>query len=417
MQQLPHTTESVIPEPVVPDLKPDVHILDYLALVARHKWVAIALVLISGGVFLAATYVMPYTFEAETRILPPDRLSSSGLLSGLNAGYALKILKEVENPSVDLLQNILESRAVAECLAQDSLIARHYHDDSGSHDDVISAIEQALVVLPNFSKVDVKASVSTPWFSTAQEKEEARQLSARLANLAIHAMDSLFLREIKNDAHIQLLYAESEYASRKADLDSFSMVQERFEQEHGIVQLKTQTIAAIEQIAQLRADQDEAAIEANALSREFTERGSARAKATARASAASAVLQQYQRSSEIGPAFNEMPEVNRVYANLLLRRAALEPVVTYLNREVEQQKINQEREKSIITILDLARTPDVRSSPKRLPMLLLGLTAGAALTILYLGYISMMGLAVRSTAASRPPTRSGAIYFDRHLSS
>src|SRR4051812_14879069 len=99
-------SSSQFPEP--PDYGPDPHILDYLGMVARHKWAAISLVVFSTVLFFIGSYCVPYEYEAQSMLLPPDRLSSSILLPGVTSGYAIKILKEVENPSVDLLQNILE---------------------------------------------------------------------------------------------------------------------------------------------------------------------------------------------------------------------------------------------------------------------------------------------------------------------
>ncbi|MDP4200974.1 MAG: hypothetical protein Q8922_13075 [Bacteroidota bacterium] len=389
MPQFHLPSDSTISEPVVPDLEPDVHLLHYLEHVARHKWVAMFLVIAFGAAFLAATYIMPYTYTTFARLLPPDRLSSSGLLSSLNASYALTMLKEIENPSVDLMQNLLESRFVSDRLTQDSVVRTFYADEAETQDEMAKLLRDDLLVDPHISKVDLHATVSTSWFSTDAEKEVARKLPARIISIAVHTMDSLLMALSKGDASSQLLYAQEDYRTRKLELDSITAEQEAFEREHGIVQLKTQTIAAIEQMASIQADRDEAQMEAATLSRDLTERNPKRAMATARAVAASEALQRYRTHSTVGPAFDEMPEVNREYASILLRRSALEPVVSYLNREVEQQKINVTREKSVITVLDAAHDPDVRSSPKRMTMLLLGFAVGVLASCLYLGFQAM----------------------------
>src|SRR5205823_5315457 len=96
--------------------------MDYLLLMLKYKWSVILIVGISGIAAFASTYIVPQTYEAEAWILPPDRLSSYGLLERFSSGFAIQMLKEVENPSVDLIQNFLESRRLAERLASDSAI-------------------------------------------------------------------------------------------------------------------------------------------------------------------------------------------------------------------------------------------------------------------------------------------------------
>jgi len=134
------SNDPIIPE--IPDLRPDPHILDYFALVARHKWAVSLIVLVSGCLFFAASYCVPYEYQADSMLLPPDRLSSSGMLSGYMSGYAIKILKEVENPSVDLLQNIIESRSMDSRLAEDSLIGGYYRHSTHTQDKLLAIGQQ-----------------------------------------------------------------------------------------------------------------------------------------------------------------------------------------------------------------------------------------------------------------------------------
>jgi uncharacterized protein involved in exopolysaccharide biosynthesis len=380
------SNDPIIPE--IPDLPPDPHILDYFALVARHKWMTMFLVLFSGAVFFIGSYCVPYEFQSEAMLLPPDRLSSSSLLSGASSGYAIKMLKEVENPSVDLLQNILESHSLGARVAEDSVIRAYYRPHVRTEEELVATLQRAIEVGPSFTKVRVRTTVATGWFSSAREKEKARLLPSRIDSLAVWVMDSLLKSEFRVSSHIIRRYADSDYAVRSAELDSLDMLQEKFEQEHGIDSLPLQTKETIAQMARLEASRDEAQMNLNLLSRDLSPHDPRYQAASAEAEGAERAAREYVTTSKIGPSLAELPEVSRAYAEILRRKTTLEPIVSYLRKESEQERINEEREKSIITLLDPPRVPEIRSSPKRLPMLLIGLSGGMGLAILYIAIVS-----------------------------
>src|ERR1700733_9186263 len=85
-----HSSSSFQKAP--PDFRPDPHVMDYVLILAKYKWLVILTTFFSGAIGLAFTYIVPNSYESESMLLPPDRTSSSGLLSALNAGGALKIL-------------------------------------------------------------------------------------------------------------------------------------------------------------------------------------------------------------------------------------------------------------------------------------------------------------------------------------
>src|SRR4051812_40986203 len=111
---MPQTQDRSIANQAVPDLPADLHALDYLTFLFKRKWVVVGCVLLCASGFVGVSYIMPYTFASQARLLPPDRISSAGLLNTLNASGALRMLKEIENPSVDLIQNLIESKTIAE---------------------------------------------------------------------------------------------------------------------------------------------------------------------------------------------------------------------------------------------------------------------------------------------------------------
>src|ERR1051326_6056208 len=79
--------------------KPDPHILDYVAMLARHRFAVLFLTFGFGILFFAFTYVMPFTFTAKVTLLPPEKQEAKGLLAFLaDAASSLNTMKSQENP-------------------------------------------------------------------------------------------------------------------------------------------------------------------------------------------------------------------------------------------------------------------------------------------------------------------------------
>jgi uncharacterized protein involved in exopolysaccharide biosynthesis len=376
--------------------------MDFLLLIARRKWVMLSIVFFCCAAAVGISYILPQTFVAKTELLPPDRISSSSLLSKLNAGFALEMMKEIENPSVDLLQNILESHSLAERLARDSAIHRHFTSLGARGEALIEDVQKSLTVLPGFSEVTVDATVETGWAADAAEKEQARLLSAHVANLAIACMDSTLRSAIRSMAHATRLYADSDYALKRQELDSLDSRQEAFEQAHGVVELATQTKAVIARVAELKVERDRAEIRLRLLGLDLSDHADSIEAIKAELHEAERAAVAYETDEQTGPALDSLPEVSRYYAEIVRDRKELEPIVEFLRVEAEQQSIFETREKSMITVVDSAQPPETRSSPIRSQMGLLGLVAGLALSIMYLAIH-----ALRLSWANEQQSRNG----------
>jgi tyrosine-protein kinase Etk/Wzc len=372
-----------------PDFPPDPHVMDFVVLLMSRKWGMLCITLACAAFGLGITYILPQTFRAESEMLPPDRISSSGLLSKYNSGFALEMLKEVENPSVDLLQNILESRTLEERLARDSTIHWYYASQGMRGRDIVEAVRSDIKADPGFSKMLVRGTVETGWFPTAADKENARLLTAHVTNLAVNCMDSTLRWAIRSMAHSTRVFADSDYALKRDQLDSLDGRQEAFEQAHGVVKLESQTLASIEQMAQLKADRDQAEIQLHMLSLDLSNDATSKEAAMAKLNAADAAANDYESERQIGPSLDSLPEVSREYAELLRDRKQLEPIVAFLRVEAEQERIFEVREKSLITVLDTAIAPEKRIGPVRSAMGLLGLIVGIAISLVYVALRSV----------------------------
>lgn len=380
-------TRSDLPIGVRFDARPDPHLLDFLTMLARVKWTAISFIVAGAAIAIVLTSTLPFVFESRAVLLPPDRSSSSGLLQRFrSSGGALKMLKAVENPSVDLLQNLLEARDVAVRIGEDSAIRRYYAayiEPTGEFRDRTEWVQSTLQVVPSLTAVKVNTTVSTGWNPSGPEKEACRALSARIANVATHELIRYFDGELQSSAAAARAYAEDALAERERTFDSVSAEREAFEREHHVAALPIQLKALIKGESELRARLDNVQIKATVLERRATANEPELQQLRATADATQAALADYQSANHGGLAVQELPEISRRLAAFESRIEQLEPVITFLRQEVEQERINERRESGVIQVLDKALPPDRKSSPKRAVILLLGLTIGAVLSGVY----------------------------------
>ncbi|HZK75349.1 MAG TPA: hypothetical protein VFD13_00425, partial [Candidatus Kapabacteria bacterium] len=215
-------------------------------------------------------------------------------------------------------------------------------------------------------------------------------LSAYLANLSCRTMDTMIGEVLRSDARRSREYADSDYLRRNRELDSLDGVKAQFEAQYGVPALQVQTLATIEQVSTLEAEEDKAQIRVDVLERDFSADASRVEAARAELEEARAARSRYEYSSVIGPSLDTLPAVSRQYAEILRKLDVLEPIVTFLREERDQQDIFAERVRSVITILDTAKVPDGRFSPQRVPMLALGLMGGGFLSILYVSIATFL---------------------------
>ena len=233
-------------------------------------------------------------------------------------------------------------------------------------------------------------SVETGWFPSAAEKEKARLLVAHIANQATRTMDSIIGEVLRSDARQARTYADSDYIQRNHELDSLDEVQSQFEQRYGVPALKTQTLETIKEVGRLEADEDKASIHLGVLERDFSPEDVRVAAARSELEEARSARSRYNYTSAIGPGLDTLPEVARKYAEILQKQAALEPIVSFLRQERDQQDIFAKRVRSVITIVDTAKNPDRPTSPLRVPMIELGTIVGIVFSIFYVGGMSFL---------------------------
>ncbi len=381
----PRTDNEQIP--IVLSEKSDPHILDFFTLLARYKKTIVLIVAIVGFIFLAVTFIMPFTFSGLSTLVPPEKQSGGNqLLSFLSGSSALDLMKGAENPALDMFKNILDSRTLSLEIAGDPRVKKYFSSWDTSQMSIAFAVHDCLTseALRN-GMFNVQVDIKTHWFPTVAEKDSARALVPYLAKLFVEHLDRYNRERLMTSARNTRMFVEKEYSGRLVQLDTAYRQLQAFQETHKTISLTEQLSATVTSAAMLASQVQQLEMQLGVEERELSGNSGRVELIRAQLEEAKRQLKKYDEGGvgDYVVALNSVPELARNLAGLLREVKMLETVSAYLRQQLETERINEQRNLPTLNVLDPAVVPDRKSSPRRLTMLLIGLFSGLVLSVLF----------------------------------
>ncbi len=375
-------------EPQVTDTqKKDPHIMDYFMLWVKHRKLVVIITLISAVIFFGFTYIMPFTYSSTAMLMPPEKEKVGGLMSFLSGSGALDLMKGQENPALDQFKNVIDSRAVSETLAKDERLRKYFSAFDTSFDAIAFFIKSSMTSEPLRNGVmNVQVDIKTEWFPSGEQKEEARHLAPYLANKYVHQLDYYNRHRLMTSSRLLREFTESEYNKRMVQLDSAYANLQLFQEDNKAVALTDQLSATVTSAAMLASEVQQLEIQLAVEEREMTASSARASMIRAQLEEAKSQLRRYDDGSigKYSLALNKVPTLTRKLAKLMREVKLLETISAFLRQQLEQEKLNEQRNIPTFNILDTAVTPLRKSSPKRSVMLILGVIAGVVVSGIYI---------------------------------
>jgi tyrosine-protein kinase Etk/Wzc len=373
--------------PIIKPVKKDPHLMDFFTLLAKHKLAVILLTFLTGAGFLAFTYYMPQTFSGESTLIPPEKPGQSGLMSFLTGGSgALDLMKGMENPAIDMFKNVLDSRQLSEQVAKDTRIHRYFATFDTSEKAIASLVHNSMSceALRN-SIFNVDISIKTHWNPVPEERDSAQILVPYMARIFVEHLDRYNRERLMTTARNTRIFVEREYENRMTQLDSAYAKLQAFQIENKTISLNDQLTASVTSAALLGAQQQQLEMQLGVEEREMTPNSAKAQLLRAQLEETKHELKKYDEGGigDYVTAFKDVPTLARQLAGLTREVKLLETLSAYLRQQLEQERINEQRDLPTLQVLDAAIAPEKRSSPSRLSMLLLGLFSGSLASILY----------------------------------
>lgn len=337
--------------------------LDLLLFLAEHLRLLTLVPLLVGLVALGLAFLVPPTYTATTKILPPQQaqgmanaiLSQLGGVAGL-AGAAAGI----KNPA-DQYVAFIKSRSISDQIIKRFKLQEFYEDEY--LEDTRKRLEKRLSVASGKEglitiNIDDKSPKQAADIANAYV-EELRNLMARLA-VTEAAQRRVFFEKQMDKARSKLADAE---AVLKASGVGESM-------------LKITPNAALESLARLRAQVTAQELRLAAMKNFVTEANPEFQRAQAELGALRAELGR-REGSETVPAGS----AETGYADKYRSFKYAETLYELMAKQYEAARLDEVRDGALVQVVDLAIAPEKKSKPRR-ALIAIGATVGTMLVLI-----------------------------------
>lgn len=350
------------------------------------------------GVVLVS-FLMPHTYTATSSLMPPETKSGAGGLSSLLQGAPIAVgLGAGDNKTSMVFTEILESRTLLERVI-DSLKLRQHPLFEGLPDYKLREVLKADIELDmkKTGSVVIDVDVSTGWLPFWGKKDMAANIAADIANQCCRQLDLMSREKSVSQARKTRLYIERVMASNRRVVDSLQNIMQEFQQSNKVVALEEQLAAMAENASMVGAALAQAEIELALTRQEFQPTS---AQVALLQTKVDRLREQYGKVQTGGLVqtdgfsipMDKIPALSRQYLNLTRDLKIKEQINAYLETQRLQEQIQEEKDTPAAVILDSAKAPEKRSSPKLSVMLMLswliataafaiGVPAGAALRV------------------------------------
>lgn len=353
-----------------------------------HK--KIFLIIVSAITLIVAIYsfIAPEEFEATASIIPPEDAGAVGgltsFLQSLSGGISIG---GVNQPSkIQLFQEYLKSREVAKTIVDTLKLRNHPWFEVPNEELLYWNVSQLLKVeIKRSGLILITTRIATPYFASKKDVEQAKKLSADIANSAIAALDLLNQRKTISKAKRKRQFIERMLVEKKTILDSIDSELEKFRQKNKVIEIDEQSKVILGSAVTVGAELAKAEIELSLKQQEYEPNSPMLKPFRDKVENLRRQYQKIQRggissSDDFSIPLNEVPTLIRVYTNLMRDQKILESVNMYLETQKYQEAIQEESDVPTVEPLDKAHPPLLRVSPNRKIMILLAALISSILT-------------------------------------
>ncbi len=306
---------------------------------------------------VAAAFLLPRWYRAQTSLLPPSESESGFGLVSLLRGIAVPgISIPTQATPADVFLSVLSSRRLNQEMISDFDLKARYKKKLD---------EDAIRELGLHCKFKLTEAGTIE--ITVEDRDPKR--AAELANGFVQRLDH-FNREVRmTKGRRTREFLDRRLKEAKAELESAEQALANYESKHRSPALSPEMSAAAEASARLYAQR--AALQVRLGVVESYSRGGS--------DEATAIRQQMH---SIEQQLGALPETGLQQARLFRRVKTLEQVWMLLSAQYEESRIDEARDVTTVEVLDPAVPPARHARPKRSVVVIVGLLLGAGVGIL-----------------------------------
>ena len=353
-----------------------IDLLDLLQVLADNLRLLLLGPLVAGLLALGITFLIPPTFTATTRLMPPQQQQSaaSAMLQGLGALGALPgVASALKNPA-DQYVAFLKSRSVQDALIDRFKLEQRY--ESKFREDARTALG---------SSVQIAAGKDGLITIDASDKDPA--FAASLANAHVEELGRLLNRLALTEAQQRRVFFEKQLATAQQKL----VKAEQTLKASGVnsTALKASPQAAVEGLAKLKASIAAQEVKLASMRGYLTESSPDFKQAQTELSALRGQLARAERADPVS-------EGDSDYVAKFRDFKYHETLFDLFAKQYEMARVDESREGAVIQVVDMAQPPERKSKPKK-AQIAISTTLGVGFALLVFVFLRQ---ALRSAAGS-----------------
>ena len=345
----------------------EINLLDLAIVILKRKRFIIKFTLIVAVITALISLILPSIYRAETKMLPPQTSSSTGMAAQLlsqlgGAAGALGGIAPIKTSGA-LFTELLKSNSVLDRVIDRFDLIKLYKTKTREN-------ARNLLLKSLKAEEDKKSGLISVKF---EDKDPKR--AAQIANAFIEELKNVNKGLAVSEASQRRLFFEEQLQDVKVSLAKAEEDMKTFQEKTGVLQAEAQAKAVIENIALLRAQIAAKEVELRVLKTYTTQNNPDLYKAEEGLKAMRAELAKLETKGGGGhnPLMptGRMPSVGTEYLRKLRELKFNETLYELLLKQYELAKLDEARDATVIQVVDKAEPPEKRYKPKRRQMVMI----------------------------------------------
>jgi len=340
---------------------------DLLRIALIHRKKIFSITLISTFVYaLLLIIVYPVSFSSGISILPPEKNSTNGLSSLLQATEIVGMPNlNMSGANSQLYAEIIKSRTAAEYVVS-KLQLREYLDAKTDEEAAYKLMKLLSIDVTKEGIIEFSVPVSTSLFGRVlSQTDSIRNLSANITNTYAEALDKINREKLSSKAKKARIYIEEQLTEIKTQLDSSETALVEFQKKNKTIALPEQMKASIEAAAKIKSEMISTEINLGLLSKNLNENNPAIISLRSRHEQLKDQLQKLASLNEdVLLSFSDAPSLAAKLSSLVRDVKIFNEVYLMLQQQYFKEKIQENKDLPTVEILDAAIPPEKSSSPR-----------------------------------------------------
>ncbi len=342
----------------------EINLLDYVIVVLKHKEFIIKTTLAAMALAAVVSLVIPPTYQAETKILPPSGGGSSmaSLMMAQMGGLGFPQGAFFGKTNDDLYVSLLVTRPVEDYVIDKFGLMNEY--GATRRDLVRQKLADNLT-----TSIDRKSGIVTLGFTS-----RSPQQAADIDNAFVEGLQNLNNNLALTDAAQRRLFFEEQLKIARDKLVASENALKSFQQRTGTIKLDDEAKAAVENIAQLRAQVTAKEVQISAMRAYATTDNPDLQRLQDEAAALRGELAKMESRGQAGDgpvsSVGNISSLSTEYLSRMRDYKYKESLYEILLKQLEAAKLDESRDAALIQIVEKAEVPQIKAAPSRRKMVI-----------------------------------------------